>query len=178
MNNNNNNIFVVSTIFLAIILFITYAIVLLNIMNHFPIEEKNESYFDSPYWVGISQSLVKCLTIFQIIAAIGYVIWFVNINYSVSEKTKKIIIVANIIFFVSSIIWPFTAYYALKNKSMKSALLSSLCLWIAAISMIILLVRTFTESNETAIIGILLTSFVVVLIDGVGWTTSIINRVG
>ena len=176
-------IFVLSTIVLSIILFFVYSSVLFNSFGNFPIAQKNTNYINSPFWVDMPESTIKTLIFFQILAAIGYVIWFVKIasNPPVNGLfvNKNWLIQINILFFLASIAWPFAAYSCVINpNSIKSSILASFCLCVAAFAMILLLAGTFEAKyeNPIALVGILMTSVTVVLIDGVGWSALAINR--
>ena len=155
----------------------SYGIVLANIGNGFPLDGlSSKSYIESPYWLGMQRDTIIGIVVLQLLAAIGYLVWFfwlINTEVSIGllryNWIKTLQIVA---FLLSSTIWPYTAYiYMLKPTSVTRAIISSSFLWMAACSVIFMIGTTFEARAPVApTLGILLLGNVVVLADGVGWS--------
>jgi hypothetical protein len=161
----------------------SYAFVLFDAFGDFPVSKPNESYLESPYWLGLHKNSVTSLVVFQILAAIGYVVWQVALvvtrpTHGLFADTRWLIF-ANMLFLLPSILWPFAAHRLLMDEtSLLGALLSSACLWAAAAGILLLVGGTFEDHRESpvAMIGILLTSTVVVVADGAGWSALAIHN--
>ena len=161
---------------------LTYILVIGNITHSFDLENP-DSYFKSPWWVGITQENAIMITVFQGIAAISlvYWIWWVySHNFKegpfCNQNIKNIVVYT---FLLASLLWPFLAYPALKEypkkTSTEKAILACIPLWISAIAMICGLAFTF-ESRAPILptLSIVMASIVVVLFDGIGWSASLI----
>ena len=171
---------ILSTAFLGGGVLFSYAIVLFNSFGGFELPtESSRSYLESPYWLGLPRSSTTALLIFQVGAGIGYFMWFVSIV--ITRPTRGLLadprwlFGCNAIFLVASAVWPFAAYQLLQfSSTVWRAILACLPLWMAAIGMCLLVGGTFEDdrSSPVALIGILLTSTVVVMVDGVGWSAT------
>ena len=166
---------------LGIAILFSYLLVFGNIGNTFNIDGNSYSYIDSPYWLGISKNNIYVIIGFQVLAAIGYIMWIIwlctETNYGTSIlrfRWVRSLLVSS--FLLSSALWPFSAYYYLISPSLSRSLLCCSSLWISALSVILMLAGTFeADSPAYATIGILFLSTVVVLADGVGWSARCIQ---
>ena len=155
----------------------SYGLVLVNVGNNFPIDGLvSTSYIESPYWLGMQRGTIVGIIVMQILAAIGYFVWFfwlINTEVFIGLlrynwiKTLQIVILL-----LSSTIWPYTAYlYMLKPTSVTRAIVSSSFLWMAAFSVILMIGTTFEARAPVApTLGILFLGNVVILVDGIGWS--------
>lgn len=146
---------------------------------------EKQHYIESRFWLGLKPDSVKIIIPFQILAMIGFITF---IYYCLKEETqpkKGILTYLNgnflalllFIFFISSTFWTYTTkFYLDKNIfSFRNAIFPSLTLIVSAICAILMTAGAF-EANmkKEAIISVLLFSFVVVLIDGVGWNSKLL----
>ena len=169
-------LFFIQTLF-GVALITSYGLVLVNVGNNFPLDGlSSKSYIDSPYWLGMQRDTIIGVVVMQVLAAIGYLIWFfwlINTDVSIGLlrynwiKTLQIVV-----FLLSSVIWPYTAYiYMLKPTSVTRAIVSSSFLWLAACSVIFMIGTTFEARAPVApTLGILFLGNVVILADGIGWS--------
>ena len=174
---------VLSTGLFGIGLGLSYAVVLFNAFGDYPISQPaSASYFESAYWLGLPRSSAIAVSVFQIMAAMGYVVW--QFSLVVERPMRGLftdtrwLIFANTLFLVPSIVWPFAAHRLLMDTtSLSAALISSSCLWLAAAGVSILVGGTFEDQRDTpvALIGILLTGTVVIVADGAGWSATAIH---
>ena len=158
----------------------SYVVVLGNVNDAFPLPHPppaSSSYFDSPYWLGIPHTTAAGLTVLQLCAAVGYVVWFVwlvstppPLHGLLSTAAAQAGLLGG--FLVASVAWPYAAYALLhRPHSLGRALLSCLPLWAAAVCVILLIGGTFeARAPVLPTVGILLLGQVVVLADGVGWS--------
>lgn len=171
---------VASTSLVGVAVLFNYAIVLFNAFGDFPLPSnvpQSVSYFESPYWLNLPRSSVTVIVAFQALAAVGYIMWYVSI---VMERPTtglladmRWLVASTLLFLVPSAVWPFSAFYLLRNtSSVTNAVASSACLWLAATGIMLMVGGTFEDKRESpiALLGILLTSLVVVIADGVGWS--------
>ena len=169
-------LFFVQTLF-GVALITSYGLVLANVGNNFPLDgSSGKSYVESPYWLGMQRDTIIGIVVMQVLAAIGYLIWFfwlINTDVSIGLlrynwiKTLQIVV-----FLLSSVIWPYTAYiYMLKPTSVTRAIISSSFLWLASCSVIFMIGTTFEARAPVApTLGILFLGNVVILADGIGWS--------
>ena len=169
-------LFFIQTLF-GVALITSYGLVLVNVGNNFPLDGlSSKSYIDSPYWLGMQRDTIIGVVVMQVLAAIGYLIWFfwlINTDVSIGLlrynwiKTLQIVVLL-----LSSVIWPYTAYiYMLKPTSVTRAIVSSSFLWLAACSVIFMIGTTFEARAPVApTLGILFLGNVVILADGIGWS--------
>jgi hypothetical protein len=169
-------LFIIQGLF-GLALITSYGVVLVNLGGGFPLDGLvSTSYIDSPYWLGMPKDTIVGIVVLQILAAIGYLIWFfwlINTEISIGLlrynwiKTLQIVV-----FLLSSVIWPYTAYiYMLRPTSVTRAIISSSFLWLAACSVIFMIGTTFEARAPVApTLGILFLGNVVILADGIGWS--------
>ena len=165
-----------SSILFSTAIVTAYVIVLGNVGNYFPVPQYN-TYFDSPYWLGMKRNNAITVTVFQLFAAAGYTIWFVYLLYDPPTtglfKSPVWRVVGISTFLVPSAAWPYSAYALVLNpSSVPLAILSSSLLWIASFGVILMIAATFENDNShpLALAGILLLGTVVILADGIGWS--------
>lgn len=140
---------------------------------------KNEpSYIESKYWYGTPKPVILALIVFQILAAIGFIIFF--FAQLLDAPTEGLLSYANgwvsvilvSIFLLASIWWPYTL------KSENWTTVASLV--IAAIACMLLVAGSFEAATTGSIydimrvVGSLLLGTVVVLADGVGWNAKFV----
>jgi hypothetical protein len=167
---------------LAVILGASYAIVLANVGNAFPVSGSH-SYLDSPYWLGLKRSNTTVLVGLQVLAVIGYIVWLVDLLSTPPTtgllKSSWWQLVSMCTFLIPWAVWPYATYYALQNPSNTSiVLLPCACLWLASLGVILMIGGTFQNesANPRSLLGILLLGLVVVLVDGVGWSAVAIQQ--
>tara|TARA_A100001015_G_scaffold237898_1_gene270619 strand:- start:6695 stop:7246 length:552 start_codon:yes stop_codon:yes gene_type:complete len=175
------SLFLVSTL-LGSSITISYFLVFTNVSNSFYFDGYVPSYIESPYWFGLSKNNVYVITSFQLLAALGYIMWIFWICFETDfgssilrfRWTRSFTLTA---FLLSSTLWPYAAYYYMLYRTIGRSILCCGCLWVASISVIIMLAGTF-EANPPfyATLGILLLSNVVVLADGIGWSAICIQN--
>ena len=69
-------LFFVQTLF-GVALITSYGLVLANVGNNFPLDgSSGKSYVESPYWLGMQRDTIIGIVVMQVLAAIGYLIWF------------------------------------------------------------------------------------------------------
>ena len=167
---------------LGISIAVSYVFVFGNVTNAFQFDGIVHSYVDSPYWLGVSKNNVYSIIVFQALAAIGYIMWLfwvcTETNYGTSILRFRWVRSLLIVLFLGfSTLWPFSAYYYIISPSLARSLLTCFCLWMASISVILMVAGTFeAESPPYALVGILLLANVVVIADGVGWSSRCIQH--
>lgn len=160
----------------------SYIIVFGNVGNAFTIRNNVYSYVDSPYWFGISSSNIYAIIMLQVLAAIGYIAWFIwlctETNFGTSIlRFRAVRSLTMLGFLLGSVAWPYTAYYYMISPSFFRAICTCLCLWVAAFSVIFLVAGTFeADPPFYATLGILFLGNVVVLADGIGWSARCIQH--
>jgi len=141
---------------------------------------KKNGYIKHPLWLGMDVSLVKCIVILQLFAAIGFVMAL--LRWMIVPPSRGILAKFNglfitlLLFSISANIWPWAVLY--KHHFL---VVSSLCL--TAIASIILLAGSIEDSKtpmggETSwliTLGLLFLSLVTVLVDGVLWNAMYIT---
>lgn len=161
----------------------SYAIVLFDALGDFPVPQAVGSYFESPYWLGLHRNSTVSIAVFQLLAAVGYLVW--QWSLVVERPTRGLLVdlrwllFANTLFLLPSVLWPLAAHRLLQDEtSLAWAVASSACLWTAAAGLLMLIGGTFEDNRESpqALIGLLFTSTVVVVADGAGWSALAIHR--
>lgn len=154
----------------------SYWIVFGNRFGNFALPEGDNGYLSSPFWVGIDRNHTQAILFFQIAGIAGYVTWFASL---LSERPKEgvlketsWVVGSTFLFLLPSIGWPFLTYQFLITGKRAWGVLSSACLWVAAFGVGIMFVGTLEDKRDSplALVGILLTTTVVCVVDGVGWT--------
>lgn len=170
-----------------------YVLVLGNATDDFAVPASAEHvdatgwtrYMTSPYWFRVPVPTVTAIVVLQLLAAIGYVVWFVWLLMGrpttaalppdhpgslLDGRAATTLLLHG--FLVASVVWPFAAYWhQLQPASMGRALAACLPLWVAALCVIGLIGATFEAWAPPApTLGILFLGLVVVLCDGVGWS--------
>jgi len=172
----------VTSIILVILTGIFNTIVLTNVGNLFPVIGNN-SYLDSPYWMGIQRPSTTLLMVFQLIALIGFGVWLADMT--MSPPTEGVLqssswrLAAVCMFLIPFALWPFATYHALEHpKSLAATLVSCSCLWIAAIGVALMIVGTFenTSTHPRSLLGVLFLGMVVILVDAMGWCALAIRK--
>jgi len=170
-----------------------YVLVLGNFTGDFAVPASAEHanatgltrYMTSPYWFRVPVPTVSAIVALQLLAAIGYVVWFVWLLMGrpaatalpadhpgtlLDGRVAPTLLLHG--FLVASVAWPFAAYWhQLEPASVGRALAACLPLWVSAACVIGLIGGTFEAWAPPApTLGILLLGLVVVLCDGVGWS--------
>ena len=159
----------------------------------------SESYFDSKYWLGIPDNVKTGIIIFQIIAGISYMIW-IYLMFTYPPKTgilsydilgTKGLTILISLFLISSMLWPFTLQYInFDNLSVQQALITNSTIWVASFAASLLLAGTFEDMsglnnpnfennsmiNYIKFITILFFCIVVILLDGIGWSSILLYK--
>ena len=98
--------------------------------------KQSDSYTTHPFWFGLDKNIVKILTIFQLLAVIGFltgtISWLKNPPKEGIMSRQNILFLTIAVFFLSAALWPYTTYY-------KKVWLTVSVLIITAISCILLL---------------------------------------
>ena len=132
------------------------------------------NYFTSPFWFGIPMNIVKILTIFQILAAIGFLIAIISWLKKPPKGgiMEKYLFPNLLLFFISASIWPIAV-----NKNI--IWLTVLSIVLTAISSILLLAGSIEEKNPRIhiVISLLFLCIVTVLGDAVIWNANYIKKV-
>lgn len=168
-----------STVLLGLGVLTSYTLVLFNASGGFSLPlSPSSSYVASPYWLGLPRSSVLAVVVFQCFAAVGFVMW--QLSLLVHPPTRGLLadrrwlVAETVLFLLPSVLWPFAAHNMLNNntRSVSAALGACACLWLAALGLVLLVGGTFEDKRESpvALVGILLTSTVVVVADGAGWS--------
>jgi len=136
--------------------------------------KQKTTYFTTPFWFGIPTNIVKFLTIFQILAAIGFLIAIISWIKKPPQGgiMEKYLFPNLLLFFVSAIVWPIAV-----NKNI--IWLTVLSLILTAVSSILLLAGSIEEKNPRVhiVISLLFLCIVTVLGDAVIWNANYIKKV-
>jgi len=154
----------------------------------YPWKGEYKNYFEHPGWFGLNTNTTKSITILQLFAAIGYLMFYIYIsstspkrgilsyslklNENFEIKVSKILIFCYLFF---SSFWSFALHRYHVNKTFLNLMLNCASLWIVALTVILFIAGVF-EDNAKAIyvIGVLFMGLINVLADGVGWTSTLI----
>ena len=169
------------SLLLGAVVIISYIVVIANALGTFPLAVASSSYFESPYWVGISPSSAKALTSLQALGALGYIAWLAWIG---GAPVKQGILASNTTLFaillmilLAAAAWPFATYRALQSPTALRAVLACVPLWITAIGTVLAIAGTFEANGPVyAQLGILAFGLVTILVDGIGWSAALIYR--
>lgn len=153
----------------------SYYMVTMNGSGYFPIESK--SYIESPYWLDLGPGTRRILVFFQLLAAVGYLVFQIWISYELDTFTgllsnRLILVLLELVLLASASLWPVAAYFVLKYPaSVISTWIACIMLWITAACGLIYL---FSFSQEQAPVYIIISSvffcFIVVGADGIVWS--------
>lgn len=165
----------------------SYALAIGNAGNMFaPVAGEQEAkgdYFNSPFWMGISQQSAKAITGLQLMAAIGFIVLILWRALAEKQPSRGLLhklpvfTIVVVVFLMASLAWPWLARWALTSPTPVSVGLCVLSLIVAALSVILLIADTFEAGKEApwyALTGVLFLGLIVVLADGVGWSASMI----
>lgn len=167
----------------------------------FPVPSTEGGYMQSPWWVGLRADTAAALTVLQIAAGIGGVVWYTSFaNQAIQTENEGYPPPVNgplwlhrvgdtvvTLFLASSATWAPLAHRAVVAAMDPSvsitaadkmyAIAACTPLWIAAVCVVALLAFTF-EANPppSAVYGLLALATVVVLVDGIGWSAVLIWR--
>lgn len=148
-----------------------------NLGNLFPHDRSNAPYFESSYWVGIPKHAAMAITASQSAAAAGYFLWasWAFRGGLHADVVPHALALLNA-FFAASIAWSFASYLHVRRpQSVLCAAAACTPMIAAALAVIGMTVLTFAQRAPAApTMGVLLLGTVVVLADGVGWTSACI----
>lgn len=147
---------------------LTYAAVLANTWGGFGLPSSGDSYWTSPYWLGLSPRATRVVTALQLVALAGYATWLVEVARGrvPADATLRMI---HLLFVTSTTTWAPLAYRMLRDRTWVSTLATCASLWTTAGALLGLLWLTWSTS-VVGTGGLLAASVVVVLVDGLGWT--------
>ena len=132
------------------------------------------NYITHPFWFGIPPVIVRILCVFQIFAALGFLLSAVS---WIHEPPKEgvmgrpwALLSTLLVFFLGSILWPFATHFKLSSLAVGS-------LVAVALSSIVLLAGSIEEQNPRwwIVLGWILFSIVTVLCDGILWNARYIK---
>jgi hypothetical protein len=150
--------------------------------------KKNDTYFNSKYWLGVSQNVIKYLIPLQIGAGIGGLIWYKYMRDNPPDKGFLSIMFLNnymfdilvCIFLIGSILWPISLLQKniIENKTLIKSLLCCSGLFIAALSGILMQAGSFECDNISpiALLGITIFNVTIILNDGIGWSSRLLYQ--
>lgn len=163
---------------LAIVLFISY----------FKLPKDGKGYIGSKFWLGVSETNVITLIPFQILSAIGFVIWYYSIGKTLPDKgllslrlcNNPIHEVLTFLILVGSIGWSLSLFQKnfIENKTMFKTIVSFSSLLLVAICGVLIHIGCFQANNIKyySIVGIILFNITVVLNDCIGWSGRLIDQ--
>ena len=131
------------------------------------------NYFTHPFWFNMNQNVTKFLTVFQILAMIGFLIaigsWL--IDPPKGGIMENYLFITLVVFFVSAAIWPFATYNKIEWLSVLSVVLT-------AISSILLLAGSIEEKHQRLLIvaGLTFLCITTVLGDAILWNANYIKN--
>ncbi len=135
--------------------------------------KEKSTYFTSPFWFGIPKNIVKILTIFQILAAVGFLIAIISWIKKPPQGgiMEKYLFPTLLLFFISAIAWPIAV-----NKNI--VWLTVISLILTAISSILLLAGSIEEKEPRLhiVISLIFLCIVTVLGDAVLWNANYIKK--
>jgi hypothetical protein len=144
-----------------------------------------KGYLDSEYWLGQSKSTVIVFFIFQLLAAVGFLMAFATPNGWLFGSGPQggvlgdpiVFNIVLIVFFLAAASWAFLARAGLKG-SKPAAIGCSISLVITAICAILLLAGAVEEKDSKwyKVLGTLLFGITVILSDGIAWNAKFIKK--
>jgi hypothetical protein len=135
----------------------------------------SNSYFTHPLWFGINSDITKMLSIFQIFAAIGFIIgvvaWFKTPPSTGIMSNEYVLFTTICLFFISSIVWTVSVYYKVEWLVILSLIITAIC-------SILLLAGSVEDIHAKwyIVLGFMLLCITTVLGDGVLWNANYIKR--
>ena len=178
----NNAVQMLTHAVLGACVLVSYVVVIGNAFGGFALQEPSASYFDSPWWAGMPPATARMLTVIQLPAGVGALVWYqwafgddpVVSAHRHLPRLRDLLVTT---FLVASLLWAPLSYRALQFKTLGSAVLPVASLAISAVCSILALAFTFETGPPPApTLGILALSMVVVLVDGVGWSAALLYR--
>lgn len=169
-------LFLMTTLF-GVAIGTSYVVVLGNVGGFFDVPDATTyNYFGSPYWLGTRREVIGVLVVFQLLAAGGFLAWMYWLI--VHPPSSGILqysgwqVGSLVAFLLGSVLWPIATFAYLHSRTLGRAIGACAPLWLAAAGIIVAVAGTFECRNAKpyAMVGILLTSLVVVIADGVGWS--------
>lgn len=163
------------------------SIILMLLYYYVFVIKNDQSYFNSKFWLNIPSNNIIILLFFQILAAIGILVWYKNIkNTNISKGilsyelfNNKLYDILIFTFLIGSIFWALSLLQSklIEEKTLFKSLISCSGLFIAAISGILLQAGSF-EANipPHALLGIIFFNTVIVLNDGIGWSARLLYQ--
>ena len=164
------------------------AIIILLFCFFYFFKKENNLTLESKYWLNISSNKILFLLILQILAIIGFIIWFINIRITPPDKGILSYNFLNnpmydvLIFFIlfGYILWILSLNLndLIENKTIFKTLFCCIGLFIAAICGIIIQAGCFEADNISLIslIGITIFNITIVLNNGIGWCARLIYQ--
>lgn len=133
-----------------------------------------KNYFTHPFWMGIPGSVVQTLSVFQVLAVVGFLAAMSTWIHSPPKggvMNGYAVVLTVVVFMIGAIIWPFATYFDYPWASVSSLLVS-------AVASILLLAGSIEEDNPRwwVVAGLTMFSTVTVLGDGVVWNANYILK--
>ena len=160
-------------------------IILMLLYYYVFVIKNDQSYFNSKFWLNIPSNNIIILLFFQILAAIGILVWYKNTQHiskgilSYELFNNKLYDILIFTFLIGSIFWALSLLQSklIEEKTLFKSLISCSGLFIAAISGILLQAGSF-EANipPHALLGIIFFNTVIVLNDGIGWSARLLYQ--
>lgn len=159
----------------------SYYMVTMNGSGYFPIESK--SYLESPYWLDLGLRSRRVLMSFQVLAAIGYLVFQIWISYELDTFTgllsnRLYLVILELALLTSASLWPIGAYFVLKYPTnIISTWFTCIMLWVTAACGLIYFFGFFQEQAPLYImVSGLFFCFIVVGADGIVWSALCFRR--
>tara|TARA_B100000683_G_scaffold181320_2_gene174664 strand:+ start:1930 stop:2445 length:516 start_codon:yes stop_codon:yes gene_type:complete len=135
------------------------------------------SYFDSPWWVGLPPESARLVTALQLPAAAGCVYWYL---YVARQDLMAGYLDAGVsLFLIASALWPWFSYHALTREAASWwwAAGSVASLGVAALCFAGFVGASFAmRMPPLPLLSVLWAGMIVVLADGVGWSSALLAR--
>ena len=176
--------------FTGIAILVSYGIVTFDLLGWFPLPTPTASiefrgfkpHFRgvrrSPYWLGIDINSVSMLILLYGLAGIGYIVW----THWIFSKEERINFtrIPMLVFLLSFLATPYTSYMAISSDPVyrtSHVVLSCASFWLASGGVWWLVAQSFLlRAPAGPLIGILVVSLVVIMVNGVGYTVLLLDR--
>lgn len=140
----------------------------------------SSSYLRHKLWLGLNPRTVAVVAAMQIVALLSYLVLVVRLDASPPARGRLVdawwLHTLNLSVLLCQVVWPHAVTPFQNRPVLVNAVLASIPLWLAAICAFAIVHGTFEDVSTTNRVLSILFGFVVILVDGIGWTSRAIFK--